>query len=206
MTKKLSESDKQRVEHAVAELESRTAAELAVVVAHRSHDYAAYPFLWAAGLALLAGGIRAVAAPAALGTDVILIEGSVFAIVYLVLHLSPIGIALVPKAVKRGHAHRLARSEFSAIVDQRTDDRLGMLLFVSLAERHVEILVDRGIRAKIPRETWQTVMDHFRSVARRSSIGDGVLAVVDDCAALLERHFPPTPGTRNEIPNRITEI
>ena len=177
-----------------------------MVVAGRSHDYAVYPFLWAAGLALLAGAFTAVFWPQASGLAVVLLQGAVFIVVYALLHLNPLRLAVVPAAAKRTHARRLARGEFAAQIEGRTAGERGILLFVSLAERHIEIVPDRGVREKIPPERWQAVIDHFTSAAKTRSIADALLAAIEDCAVLLADPFPPGPNPRDEIPNRVTDL
>jgi putative membrane protein len=200
----LTDADKQRIEAAIAALEARTSAELAVVVARRSHDYAAYPFLWAAALALLAGGVLALLIPHALPIEVVLLEGCVFAVVYLALHFTPLGIALTPARVKETNARRLAAAEFASLVAQRTQNRAGLLLFVSLAERHIEILVDGGIDARIGRERWPTIVARFQSAA--GTVADRLVAAIAECASVLEQPFPPVAGDQNEIPDQVKEM
>jgi len=201
----LTEADKQRIEAAVAALETRTSAELAVVVAQRSHDYAAYPFVWAAAAALLAGTLLAVILPHALPIEVVLLEGGVFAAVHLALHFTPLGLALTPARVKRTNARRLAAAEFASLVAQRTTDRAGLLLFVSLAEHHVEILADRRIDENVGREQWPTIVERFRA-ASGPSLADRLIAAIDACADILARALPPSPDQRNEIPDALKEL
>jgi putative membrane protein len=200
----LSDADKRRVETAITALEARTSAELAVVVARRSHDYAAYPFLWAAAIALFAGGALAVLFPHALPIEVILVQGIAFTIVYLALHFTPLGMALTPRRVKETNARRLAAAEFASAVAQRTRNRAGLLLFVSLAERHVEILVDRGIDDRIARERWPEIVARFRSAA--GPLGDRLVAAIEACVPVLEGAFPPVAGEPNEIPDQVKEM
>ena len=202
----LSEADRNRIEAAVTALEVKSSAELAVAVARQSHDYGAYPFLWSAAAGLFAGGLLAVGWADARAIDVILIEGIVFVLSYLVLHFTGLGVALIPKRLKSSHARRLAAAEFATLVAQRTTGRSGMLLFVSLAERHVEILVDRAIDEKIPKEQWRSIVERFGASNGRSTIADRIVAAIDQCAAILAERLPPSAGQRNEISNRVTEI
>lgn len=202
----LSESDRNRIEAAVATLEAKSSAELAVVVARQSHDYGAYPFLWSAAAGLCVGGLLAVGWSDARPTDVILIEGIVFTLSYLVLHFTGLGLTLIPARLKSAHARRLAAAEFATLVAGHTTERAGLMLFVSLAERHVEILVDHGIDEKVPKEQWRAIVERFRTVDRRHMIADRIVAAIDQCAVLLAQHLPSTGGQRNEISNRMTEI
>lgn len=63
----LSPNERQRVETAVAAAETRTSAEFAVVVARASDHYAAFPLFWSAILALVTGGVVALAIPSMTG-------------------------------------------------------------------------------------------------------------------------------------------
>jgi putative membrane protein len=78
-----------------------------------------------------------------------------------------------------------------------------MLLYVSLAERTVVILVDRAIKARIAVDTWSAIVARFKQ--SDGPVVERVLAAIDACAAALSSHFPPVPGQRDEIPNRVEE-
>ncbi|HTI88128.1 MAG TPA: hypothetical protein VL966_16120 [Alphaproteobacteria bacterium] len=202
-THPLSDEDRTRIEGAIGVLESRTSAELAVVVARRSHDYASHPFLWASLTAFVVGIVVALGWPVLTGVDVVLIEGMVFAFVWLLLHFTDIGIALVPDALKQRHVNRAARAEFATLVAQQTEDLNGMLLYVSVAERTVVILVDRAIRARIGDDTWSGIVARFRESER--PLVERILAAIEACAVALGPQFPPVPSQRNEIPNAVQE-
>jgi uncharacterized membrane protein len=95
-----------------------------------------------------------------------------------------------------------------------TDSNNGVLIYVELADRIVEIVADRGFAGRVSQPEWEAVCrlmeEHFR--AGRFKIGS--IAGVDAIGALLARHFPPgavTPGapapgvaTPNQLPDRPT--
>jgi putative membrane protein len=202
----LTDQDRKRIEAAVRAAEARTSAELALVVARASDDYALFPLLWAAVLALAAGGLIAVARPETTAAPFFAVEAAIFVVAGLVLHLKPLRFRLVPGGVGRTHASRLARLQFAALVDDRTRGEMGVLLFLSLAERHVEILADRGIAARIPESAWQGVIARFVAEVRAGEVAAALTGAIEGCTAILETHFPPVPGQKNEIADRITEI
>ncbi len=82
----------------------------------------------------------------------------------------------------------------------------GVLVYVLLADRHVEIVADRGISERVTPQEWAGVCrlmeQHFR--ARRFEVG--ALAGIDAIGTLLARHFPaggPVGGVkRNELPDQ----
>ena len=202
----LADTDRARVEAAVKRAEQKTSAQFALVVAHAADDYSLYPILWSALSALAIGEIVGLAEPQ-IGTEWLAgLEAALFVVIDLVLHVRPIRHWTVPPRVKRVHAHRLARLEFAALVQGRTPDAVGILLFVSEAERHVEILTDRAIAAKIPETAWQGVIADFVAAVRADRVADAFIGAVEGATALLAAQFPPRPGATNTISNRVTEV
>lgn len=202
----LSSEDKQRVEKAVAAAETRTGAEFVVVVAHASDQYAAFPLLWSALLALVIGGGAALALPSITGRTIFIVEAIVFIVSGLILYAKPLRFRLVPKAIRTECARRLARLQFASLVHERTRGEVGLLLFVSLAERHVEILADHGIASRVPQPVWQKIVDDFIIDVRAGQTIEGILATIERCTSVLREHFPATAGDRNEIVDHVTEV
>lgn len=77
-----------------------------------------------------------------------------------------------------------------------------MLIFVSEAERYVEIMVDRGISQRIDDSTWESIIADFTQQVREGRTLDGFLACIDACGAELRQALPST-HERNELPNRL---
>lgn len=203
---KLSADEQSRIEAAVAAAEARTSAELALVLAQVADGYEAWPALWAALLALLAGGVLSLVQPALDATHVFGAQIAVLVAAGLALHLPRVRPLLAPPSLRREEAAKLARLQFAAVVQRRTAQRIGVLLFVSLAERHIEILVDRAIGERIPEQAWNGVVEGFAAKLRDGRLADGFVEATERCATLLEKEFPLLPGDRDELPNRVTFI
>lgn len=95
-----------------------------------------------------------------------------------------------------------AREVFAAQGVWNTAENNGVLIYVLLADRKVEIVVDRGVDAKVTPEAWvaivRTMDEHF---ATRHFL-EGALAGVRGVSEVLEKHFPAREGDRNELPDR----
>ena len=195
-----------RIEAAVAAAEKRTSAEFALVLAQRADGYEAWPALWAALAALLAGGIVALAQPVIQPISLFGAQVVVLIAIGLVLHLPRLRPLLAPASLRREEAAKLASLQFAALVQKRTANRVGLLLFVSLAEHHIEIIVDRAIDERIPSKSWEAVVEAFAGRIRVGELAEGFVAAVDRCAALLEREFPVTADDRDELANQVTLI
>jgi putative membrane protein len=190
----VSEQDQQRVAEAITRAESRTSGEIVAVVAAESAGYFYIPFLWASLVAL------AVPFPFIFWTwwpvqHIYLLQIAVFALLVLVLFYRPLRLALVPKAVKHARAHRRAVEQFMAQNLHTIPGHTGVLIFVSVAERFAEILADKGIDAKVPDTTWDTIVIDLAEAIGAGKAGDGFVRAIDAVGAHLAQHFPP--GSRD---------
>ena len=83
-----------------------------------------------------------------------------------------------------------------------TAERTGVLVYVMLADRNVEILADRGISAVIEPATWQAICDDMAGAFREGRFEAGSIQGIEAIAARLAQHFPATSDNRNELPDR----
>ena len=188
--RRLSKDDHERLHAAIAAAEAKTKARFACVVLPASDRYTLYPVVWAAVLALLAGAILALVIPdIGLRTGVIA-EVVLFAVIALVFDWFPARLLLVPRRAKHEHARSLAHREFGARILAPSDHRDGVLFFISLAERYVEVVATQGVHAKVGDASWNAIMAEFLTAARDDRLVDGALSAIDACASHLAAHFP----------------
>lgn len=203
---RLSEAGKQRIEAAVAAAERRTGAEFAVTVARAADRYAAYPVAWSASLSLAGGGALLFARPASSGALVLAAVGALFVLLSILFSFPGLRYRLAPPRLKRALAARLALAQFAEHVQGRTHGKVGVLLFVALAERHAQILVERGIVDRVAQAEWQTVIDALTASIAAGRLAEGLETALDSAATLLAPHFPPVAGDRNELPDQVREV
>jgi len=129
-----------------------------------------------------------------------------FIVADLVLHFTPLRFRLVPARVKKAQAQKLARLEFAALVHDRTPGDVGLLLFVAMTERHVEILADRGIDQHVDQAAWDKIVADFVAEIAAGRVAAALTGAIAACTLILERHFPPPPGGIAAAPDKITEI
>lgn len=83
-----------------------------------------------------------------------------------------------------------------------TQHNTGILIYVQLADRGVEVLADRGIGARVPQPAWD---DLCRTLERAFSVGDyrgGAVAAVARAGQLLAEQFPVAADNPDEMPDR----
>lgn len=204
--------DRKRIADTIAEAESRTSGEIVAVVTAASDSYQFIAFLWAAVAALIVPlplmltshwtGPETAASSVSL-VEVYLLQLATFAIVAAILLLTPLRIRVVPGRVKRARAHRNAVEQFLAQNLHTTRGRTGVLLFVSIAERHAEVIADEGIYAKVPAEVWDDVVHVLVDNIKAGAPVEGFLQAIRLSGALLAEHFPPAKHECDELPNHL---
>lgn len=83
-----------------------------------------------------------------------------------------------------------------------TEENNGVLIYVLLADRDVEIVADRGIARRVPVEEWEAICRRMEAAFRAGRFQEGAVAGVAAVGALLARHFPPEGTPANELPDR----
>jgi hypothetical protein len=91
---------------------------------------------------------------------------------------------------------------FGALRVWDTERNCGVLIYLSLGDRDVEIVADRGIQREVGDAAWQAICDRMRAEFREGRFEKGVVEGVHAVSDLLARHFPREPGDRNELPDR----
>src|SRR5262245_12895967 len=77
----------------------------------------------------------------------------------------------------------------------------GVLIYVLMADRVVEIVADRAIAARVTQPEWDAVCREVEAHFHAGRFADGAQAGIAGVARLLERHFPGQGGDRDEQPN-----
>lgn len=199
---KFDSSDMRRVSEAIRASESQTAGEIFCVLARSSGNYRVYPLLWAFVIALFV--------PMPLlyltFTSAIVIYSAqlIAAIALALLFMQPaLRFRIVLKSVKHDRAHGEAQRQFAAHGLHQTTRRTGVLIFVSVAERYVEIVADAGINEKVPQEVWDDAVAALLRAIRRDELAQGFVDAAEICGRVLAEHFPPGAINKDELPNKL---
>lgn len=91
---------------------------------------------------------------------------------------------------------------FSELRVWDTEENNGVLLYVQLADRDIEIVADRGLGRVVPQHEWEAVCHRMEDAFRAGRYEEGALEAIRSVTAVLQRHCPPSAGDKNELPNR----
>ncbi len=94
-------------------------------------------------------------------------------------------------------ALRRARLAFLELEVFKTQERTGVLVFLSLLEHRVVILADSGVSAVVPNTEWENVIKLITSGIRAGKPADGLLAGLKECQKILTKAVPLKAGAVN---------
>jgi uncharacterized membrane protein len=99
-------------------------------------------------------------------------------------------------------AQQRAVEVFSRLRVWDTEHNNGVLIYLLLADRDVEIIADRGVHAKLGKEVWETICREMEAAFRAGKFEEGVVAGIHSVGQHLARHYPHDGTTKNELPDR----
>ena len=91
---------------------------------------------------------------------------------------------------------------FSQLRVWDTQHNTGVLIYLLLADRAVEIVADRGIHAKVDSQEWSKVCRQMEAAFRQSNFEGGVVSGVQAVTRHLVTHFPADDHNANELPDK----
>jgi putative membrane protein len=218
----LTPEDHRRIETAVASAEDGTSGDIFCVLAGEVSSYREVPIAWGAAVALLLppavmgialkplldaiteGGWTAAQASAAQSQIVFALTGYaiaqllLFGIVTLLTSLAPIRRRLTPRFLKRHRVRKAAFHHFAAAHSHVKESDTGVLIFVALVERQVEILADGAIHAKCGDAVWAQAAAAVKDGMKQPDPTAGIERAIAICGAALKAHFP-AKGPREHL-------
>jgi uncharacterized membrane protein len=83
-----------------------------------------------------------------------------------------------------------------------TEHNNGVLIYLLLADRDVEIIGDRGIDQHIGHDGWEQICREMEILFRQGQFEAGVLQGIQQISAVLTQYFPQLGVSRNELSNK----
>ena len=87
-----------------------------------------------------------------------------------------------------------------------TEENCGLLIYLLLADRAVEIVADRGIHAKVGEQEWNRICQDMQSEFSRENYQAGLFLGIEQMTSHLKKHFPAQPNDRDELPNKPVQL
>ena len=185
----------------IREIEKRTDAELVLVVRARSHSYAGADYLFGA----LFGFV---------GLNFLLFSPITFHQIWVPIDLALLFVLgayvssrsnairrwLTRAAVRNKAARAGAAAMFYEAGIANTKAELGVLVYLSLLERRLELIADRGILKAVPALEWNQALFELRQAGEQPR-PETLTAGLEKLGLLLAQYLPASAANANELPD-----
>ena len=200
----LTEEQKDSLEERIRTIESRTDAEIVMVLATRSDNYGYAPTLFAACTSMLIPLARLFWPFWLSLSEVVFIQFMAFFGLTILLRIPALIRLVVPRRTKFLRASNIAMRQFLTQQVHTTKDNLGLLIFVSELEHYIEIIPDHGLK-RIENTVWEMAITNAIPLLQRGRVEESFKSIIDLIGSELVEHFPKTRD-KAELPNRLLEI
>jgi len=199
--------EKEEISRAIQSLETRTSGEVAVILVDQSDPYPEGEFLGG----ILIGGLLAFV------TTLWFFHGQIWYLIplhflfalplYLLFQKLPVlKTPFLGASRKEAAVRKRALEAFYEKGLYRTHLSTGVLFFLSLLERKVWVLADKGIYEKIRQETLNRFAGQVSAGVREQQAGQALVQAIQGVGNLLAEHFPITPGDKDELPDEVMTL
>lgn len=217
----LTDDESRRVQEAVVRAEKKSGGEIVTAIIPESEDYGFQELIFAVFVAVMAW-TGAIGASSALGTVLdrlfwgwdawmlSTIQGLIGMlaglIAYLIAQVPVVDRLVVPRRVMREAVRRRALRHFVESGTHDTIENTGILIFVSLLERRVELIADSGIHKQVDAGRWDEIVAKLIEGIRAGRAGDALVEAVNACGEILDGTVERRVGDVNELPDRPDEL
>jgi uncharacterized membrane protein len=97
-----------------------------------------------------------------------------------------------------------ALEQFGLLQVWDTECNNGVLIYLLIAERAIELVADRGVNQHVPPEVWTAIVERLGTALKAGRFEEGLADAVYEVSKLLAQHFPPVAGAvnPNELPDQ----
>ena len=99
-------------------------------------------------------------------------------------------------------ARERAIEVFSLLRVWDTEHNNGLLIYLLLADRAVEIVADRGIHSKVGSREWETICRSMETAFKQGNYEGGVVSGIQAVTQHLTQHFPASAADHNELTDK----
>ena len=207
-----SSADRERINQRIARLETHTDAEVVCAVATESGRYDRAESLCGltAGLIALISGNKLAgmggwdsSTALSLGLQVVLVVGGFILGSVLASYWHGLRSLFVSNAETTSEVRRSVHQVFSQHGVGGTRHRGGVLIYLSLFERRLEVRCDRAVAEKVQQADLEAVRDVVLDKVRTDDATAGVMAGLDRLEAILAAAVPAGDATPDALSNQV---
>ena len=144
--------------------------------------------------------------PALIPLSMMAITLLIGALAYALAQIPVIDRLIVGRRTMAEAVRHRAMRHFIESATYDTMDRTGVLLFISVLERRVELIADKGINDKVESKAWEKIVTALVGGIKKRQTSAAIEEAIGSLGAILAEHVPPRPDDVNEIADDPTEL
>jgi putative membrane protein len=188
----------------ITELESASQIEVVVMIKPRSANYEDVPLGLGANLSLLTLGYLFFVDASFNEYLVFFTTLAAFGLGVLLGFMLPVMQRLLAgKKRRKRNVEIMARALFQKGGLHHTSSKIGTLIYVSLLEKLVYIVADRGAEMAIPEQAWQKINTDLQNIFSTKNPPEALLIALANCKDTFNRYIPALENNTNELPNDL---
>jgi len=103
-----------------------------------------------------------------------------------------------------GDALQQAIKVFERLGMHKTAARNGVMVYVSVTDRKLAVIGDRGIHERVGEAYWQGLVAAVRERMSQQQARGALIHAIAEVGRELGRHFPRRPGDKNELSDDVS--
>lgn len=202
--KRFDEKFKSNLYETIEDIENNSLVEVASIIRSKSGNYRDIS-LWIASVAMFVTASWLMFSKFEVNVYYIyLITIVSFVIFYLIAELiKPLKRLFVKKKRIKKNVEIYGRAIFQKGGIRFTNARIGVLFYMSLFEKQVFIIPDRGALTAVPDEDWQKIKTDFNNIFTEKDIPEAFIRELKKCKEIFAKYILPIENDINELPDDL---
>lgn len=202
--KRFNEDFKTKLYNIIEEIESESHVEIVSIIKAESGKYRDISVAWASIIMILSFSFM-MFAPFEYNVYLIyFVSLFIFLVTYFSVELiHPLKFILIKKSRKKRQVEIMARAHFQKGGIRFTNTQIGTLLYVSLFEKQVYIIKDRGAETAIPEEENIKMQNEFDKIFEDSDVSNNFMETLRNTKTIFKEYIPQVENDINELPDNM---
>ncbi len=200
---KINDTDKKNVSSAIKKAELKTSGEIVPVLLSKSDFYPAAHFRLAIMVSILTSLVSYYCYDFLDPIFLIWIQVPGLILGYLLAYIPVLKRLFSTKREMQEEVYQRAVEIFHNHHVSMTKDRVGIMIFISVLERRVEVLADYTIDQKLGTAYWEALIKKLTEKIKEGHTVDGLVGAIEECGESLNELFPIQSDDINEVSNEL---
>lgn len=198
--KNFTKKDIETIQQTIGKAEEKTSGEIVVAIMKNSHDYFHAQLIGATIFSFFGNILNPFIS---FSYSYLIIPILCWIIGFLIFSLDSIKRTLISSENILNEVKQRAFQIFFENGVNKTRDQTGILIYVSLFERKIEVIADEGINQKVSQSFWDDGVSMIRSGIQNNDLVIGINQAIEHFSKKLQEEFPIKPDDTNEISNLV---